>query len=97
VTDPQFQLDFDTADMPHPSNPMPKAKRKPRNSPAAKLLPQPAAELTPQAMAAALEKNPDYRVLRRLVPTLHFDRVAQGPVVRLVVLDTETTGLEPRP
>jgi DNA polymerase-3 subunit epsilon len=73
---------------------MPKAKRKPRSSPAAKLLPQPAAELTPQAMAAALEKNPDYRVLRRLVPTLHFDRVAQGPVVRLVVLDTETTGLD---
>lgn len=69
---------------------MPKAKRKPRSAAAI----ESAADMTPQAMAAALEKNPDYRVLRRLVPALHFDRVAQGPVVRVVVLDTETTGLD---
>lgn len=47
-----------------------------------------------EAMACALEKSPDYRVLRRLVPTWHFDREPQGPVVQVLVLDTETTGLE---
>ena len=45
-------------------------------------------------MAEALERHPDYRVLRRLVPALHFDRAPQGPVRTLLVLDTETTGLE---
>ena len=45
-------------------------------------------------MAEALERHPDYRVLRRLVPALHFDRVPQGPVRTVLVLDTETTGLE---
>lgn len=45
-------------------------------------------------MATLLEQHPDYRVLRRLVPVLKFDREAQGPLVRVVVLDTETTGLD---
>lgn len=45
-------------------------------------------------MAAMLARHPDYRVLRRLVPVHHFDRTAQGPVVRVLVLDTETTGLD---
>ena len=47
-----------------------------------------------QAMAAALSCHPDYRVLRRLVPVRHFERTPQGPVVRVLVLDTETTGLD---
>ena len=46
-------------------------------------------------MAALLEVHPDYRMLRRLAPVYHFDRVAQGPVKRVLVLDTETTGLDP--
>lgn len=48
----------------------------------------------PEALARLLEAHPDYRVLRRLVPALHFDRSPQGPVRTLLVLDTETTGLE---
>ncbi len=43
--------------------------------------------------ARALEQHPDYRVLRRLVPILHFDREPQGQTQRVIVLDTETTGL----
>ena len=54
----------------------------------------PAPSLAPAAMADALDAHPDYRVLRRLVPTLNFERQAQGPVRTLLVLDTETTGLE---
>ena len=43
-------------------------------------------------MARTLEAHPDYRVLRRLVPRLVFP-AATGPVATLLVLDTETTGL----
>ena len=45
-------------------------------------------------MALELERHPDYRVLRRLVPVTHFDHQAAGPVARIVILDTETTGLD---
>ncbi len=48
----------------------------------------------PEAMARVLEAHPDYRVLRRLQPTLDFGRKAVGDVVRVAVLDTETTGLD---
>ena len=48
----------------------------------------------PAFMARELDKHPDYRVLKRLVPQLQFDRVAQGPVITVVLLDTETTGLD---
>jgi len=51
-----------------------------------------AAEGSAEAMARALEAHPDYRVLRRLVPRLVFPAVT-GPVATLLVLDTETTGL----
>ncbi|WP_114970413.1 3'-5' exonuclease [Rhodoferax ferrireducens] len=47
-----------------------------------------------ETMAVTLARHPDYRVLRRLVPIRHFERVAQGPVIRVLVLDTETTGLD---
>jgi DNA polymerase-3 subunit epsilon len=47
-----------------------------------------------EAMARTLEAHPDYRVLRRLVPRLAFPS-ASGPVATLLVLDTETTGLNP--
>lgn len=45
-------------------------------------------------MATTLARDPDYRVLRRLVPVRHFERTPQGPVIRVLVLDTETTGLD---
>ncbi|MDP3132106.1 MAG: 3'-5' exonuclease [Burkholderiaceae bacterium] len=47
-----------------------------------------------EAMARALEQSPDYRVLRRLVPTLRFEREPLGPLAQVLVLDTETTGLD---
>lgn len=47
-----------------------------------------------QACAAKLDMHPDFRVLRRLHPQMHFDRQAQGPTQRVVLLDTETTGLD---
>lgn len=51
---------------------------------------------TPEDMARLLSQHPDYRVLRRLVPTLdHGPSPASHPagVQRVLVLDTETTGL----
>ena len=53
---------------------------------------------TPEAMAQALEQHADYRVLRRLVPASDCGAppAAPGAVQRLLVLDTETTGLSHR-
>ena len=56
--------------------------------------PKPEAALDAEAMAAALASHPDYKVLRRLQPVLRFDRAPQGPTLRVLVLDTETTGLD---
>ena len=55
---------------------------------------KPEAVLDAEAMAAALASHPDYKVLRRLKPVLRFDRTPQGPTLRVLVLDTETTGLD---
>lgn len=58
----------------------------------------PATPVTPAldaaAMALALEAHPDYRVQRRLVPQLQWPGTAQGSITRILVLDTETTGLD---
>jgi len=90
VTDPQFPLDFD-APSPATSQPLkPKAMTKPRRA----ATPQLPVTLSPEDMAAALANHPDYRVLRRLQPVLKFDRAALGPTLRVLVLDTETTGLD---
>ncbi len=43
-------------------------------------------------LASTLASHPDYRVLRRLAPPLLFSP-ASGPTLRVLVLDTETTGL----
>jgi DNA polymerase-3 subunit epsilon len=90
VTDPQFPLDFDTAIPAFALERKPKAPAKPRRTQA-----PPAPEpMSLEAMAAKLASHPDYRVLRRLQPVLHFDRKPQGPTLRVLVLDTETTGLD---
>jgi DNA polymerase-3 subunit epsilon len=47
-----------------------------------------------QAMAAMLDAHPDYRVLRRLQPRLEWPASTGQNVCRIVVLDTETTGLD---
>ena len=55
-------------------------------------------QLDVESMARALQAHPDYRVLRRLQPVLHWPAAADGSqeqgVCRVVVLDTETTGLD---
>ena len=49
--------------------------------------------LEPEAMARVLEGHPDYRVLRRLPVRQRFTHQPEGPVTRVLILDTETTGL----
>lgn len=57
-----------------------------------------APQLTPEDLAQRLEAHPDYRVLRRLVPVLDYGASPSAHDVnatarRVLVLDTETTGL----
>ena len=46
------------------------------------------------AMADQLSAHPDYKVKRRLVPVLNFGASTGGPTKRVLILDTETTGLD---
>jgi DNA polymerase-3 subunit epsilon len=46
------------------------------------------------AMADQLSAHPDYKVKRRLVPVLNFGAGTGGPTKRVLILDTETTGLD---
>ena len=48
----------------------------------------------PELLARQLEAHPDYRVLRRLQARLRWPAQAPGAVTRVVILDTETTGLD---
>jgi DNA polymerase III subunit epsilon len=48
----------------------------------------------PEAMAQVLQGHPDYRVLRRLVPVREYGRKRTGDVAKVLILDTETTGLD---
>lgn len=48
----------------------------------------------PEAMAQVLQAHPDYRVLRRLVPVREYRRARTGEVAKVLILDTETTGLD---
>ena len=90
MTDRQLPLDFDTLNGVPITAPSPKPKAKPRRPPVSKIRETPDFE----TMAKVLADHPDYKVLRRLVPARHFERSPQGPVIRVVVLDTETTGLD---
>lgn len=47
-----------------------------------------------ESLARALEAHGDYRVLRRLKPRLSWPPASGGGICRVVVLDTETTGLD---
>jgi DNA polymerase-3 subunit epsilon len=47
-----------------------------------------------ELMAQQLEAQGDFRVLRRLKPQLVWPGLPSGAVTRVVVLDTETTGLD---
>ena len=48
----------------------------------------------PEAMAQALAQHPDFRVLRRLVPHSDYGPMNGQATQRVIVLDTETTGLD---
>lgn len=71
-----------------PSKPKPNAPKK------RKLASEKSQPLDFDAMAAMLSQHPDFKVLRRLKPELHFSSTPVGAVVRVLVLDTETTGLD---
>jgi len=48
----------------------------------------------PEVMAEVLDGHPDYRVLRRLKPRREFGHKRQGEIAKVLILDTETTGLD---
>jgi DNA polymerase-3 subunit epsilon len=48
----------------------------------------------PEAMAQTLAQHPDFRVLRRLQPVADYGGLHGQPTQRVIVLDTETTGLD---
>lgn len=50
----------------------------------------------PETCAALLDAHPDYRVLRRLVPQLSWPMPEGAATARVLILDTETTGLDAR-
>lgn len=96
MTDPQLQLGFDTPEFPASTEiePLTPPKAEPILTTATTAALESVFPEDVEHMAQMLERHPDYRVLRRLVPHLHFDRRPQGPVIRVLVLDTETTGLD---
>ncbi len=106
VTTDQLGFDF-LPDLPTLPSAKPAAKKRAASAvaqtPVAPVLPPLVAEvpvaavavaLNAEAMAQALEAHPDYRVQRRLVPRLNWPGTAQGTIKRILVLDTETTGLD---
>jgi DNA polymerase-3 subunit epsilon len=83
-----------------PTAPVPPKKRAPATRKAVAQAPvtvatAPAAPMADaEAMAKVLEAHPDFKVLRRLKPVLMWPTAADVAVTRVVVLDTETTGLD---
>jgi len=49
-----------------------------------------------EAMAQTLAQHPDFRILRRLLPRTDYGPVSGQNTRRVIVLDTETTGLDAR-
>lgn len=49
-----------------------------------------------EALARRLEATGEYRVLRRFLPRTHYHEPEGGTLRRALVLDVETTGLDPR-
>jgi len=72
---------LDEAKAPSPARPRKKASK-------------PAIELSEEQMAEALEASGRYKILRKLAPVLNWPPAPAGSeLVRLAILDTETTGL----
>ncbi len=77
--------------------PLPVAVRAPARVSAQAAAPQPVLAPAPdflEAMALQLEAQGDFRVLRRLKPLLNWPGTPTQGMTRVVVLDTETTGLD---
>jgi DNA polymerase-3 subunit epsilon len=49
-----------------------------------------------EAMAAQLDAHSDYQVLRRLDPARQHPGLSGGAISRAVIVDTETTGMDPK-
>ncbi len=81
---------------PHPSpNASPETSPSPSPSPSPQAAPAPAsADGDMEHWAQAVAAHPDYRVLRRLRPRLDWGPVRAGETATVLVLDTETTGLD---
>lgn len=73
--------------------PAPRTKKSVPQTPVAK-----AETLSHEAIAQALQAHPDYKVLRRLVPCEDWGDLpaSDAGTRRVIVLDTETTGLDAR-
>jgi len=91
VSDPQLDFGFEGPVVAPAAKGKARAKRP--AAPAAPISTPVATVADPEALAQQLEKHPDFRVLRRLQPCLQF-APAQGAVRHVVLLDTETTGLD---
>jgi len=91
MTTEQMSLGFDSLASDTP--PAPKLAKSASRS-AAGRAEAPAHALSHDAMAQALDAHPDYKVLRRLVPQGDWGAVPASGTQRVIVLDTETTGLD---
>jgi len=92
----QMSLGFDSASEPVAPTPLLQTtKSKSARAQAAATAAQ-AETLSHDAMAKALDAHPDYKVLRRLVPQGDWGAVPASGTQRVIILDTETTGLDQR-
>jgi DNA polymerase-3 subunit epsilon len=93
MTQLQFDLDDSAPSAPIESNaPTPSVTA---TKPSAAVAPQPQeTDMNFDEMASRLSAHPDYKVKRRLVPILNFGPGTGGPTKRVLILDTETTGLD---
>ncbi len=92
MTTDQMSFGFDTALHDALSKPA-KAASKTKAS-KTRMLTAAAEAFSHDAMAQALDAHPDYKVLRRLVPQSDWGAVPTSGTQRVIVLDTETTGLD---
>jgi len=92
TTTEQMSFGFDAA--PQDVAPTPAKSAKKAKAPTPSALTAVAESLSHDAMAQALDAHPDYKVLRRLVPRDDWGTASTSETQRVIVLDTETTGLD---
>lgn len=92
TTTEQMSFGFDAAMQ--DAAPTPAKSSKKAKAPTPSALTAVAESLSHDAMAQALDAHPDYKVLRRLVPRDDWGTASTSETQRVIVLDTETTGLD---